>query len=217
MHLPFSTEAFLDVFVRYNTAIWPLHVVVYALGILAVLAAVRPYRGSQQVITGILALLWLWVGAVYHLVFFRQINPAAMAFGMLFIAQGMLFLLTGFRSQQHYPAQTNLYSVTGGVFILYAMVIYPALGYIFGHIYPRAPMFGVAPCPLLVFTFGLLLFTSQRVPWYLLVIPFLWSIVGLSAALTLGIHQDLALIISAVVTVSLLALRNSRDISRKTA
>ena len=40
-----------------------------------------------------------------------------------------------------------------------------------GHVYPAAPMFGVTPCPLVIFTFGMLLLSRERAPWPLLVIP----------------------------------------------
>lgn len=210
-HPPFSIADFLDVFARYNTAIWPLHIVAYLLGVLVLAAALRPFRGSDRLVSGVLAALWIWVGAVYHLRFFREINGAALVFGIVFILQGLLFLALGVIGQQlRFQAKANAYGIVGGFFALFAMVIYPALGYVFGHIYPHAPMFGVAPCPLVIFTFGLFLFTTRRMPGYLLIIPTLWSILGLSAATALGVRQDLALILSAVVSISMLIARNRR-------
>lgn len=41
------------------------------------------------------AVLWLWVGAAYHLAFFVQINPAALGFGALSIVGGLLFIWQG--------------------------------------------------------------------------------------------------------------------------
>lgn len=40
----------------------------------------------------------------------------------------------------------QFYGMTGSLLMLYAMMIYPALGYFLGHVYPKAPTFGV-PCP----------------------------------------------------------------------
>jgi hypothetical protein len=42
------------------------------------------------------------------------------------------------------------------VIILNALAIYPLLNTAPGHSYPRAPTFGLTPCPLVVFTFGIL-------------------------------------------------------------
>jgi hypothetical protein len=36
-------------------------------------------------------------------------------------------------------------------------------------------------------------------PGYIIVIPFLWTIIGFSAAFTLGIYEDTALIISGLL------------------
>ena len=61
--------------------------------------------------------------------------------------------------------------VVGGLFLLYALAIYPLLGWLSGHTYPRSPSFGLTPCPVTIFSVGLLLWTTGRVPKYLLVIP----------------------------------------------
>lgn len=67
-------------------------------------------------------------------------------------------------------------------------------------------MFGVAPCPTTIFTFGLLLLTRGPVPLRLLVIPLLWALVGASAALHLGVREDLGLVVTGLVATALLLL-----------
>ena len=90
------------------------------------------------------------------------------------------------------------------------MVVYPLLGLGFGHSYPRAPMFGVAPCPTTIFTFGILLWSNKSVPAYLLVIPFLWSIVGMSAAVSLRVPQDYGLAIAGVLGLAMILIQNRK-------
>lgn len=60
------------------------------------------------------------------------------------------------------------------------------------------PVFGVTPCPTTIFTFGLLLWTASRVPLYIIVIPFIWSLIGVSAAINLGIIEDYGLVVAGV-------------------
>lgn len=205
MDLPFTGEQFLAVFERYNLAIWPLQIVAYALGLVAVALAVRPVWVSDRIICAILAFSWLWMGAVYHLAYFSVINGAAIAFGALFIVQGVLWLLVGVvRPRLAFRVKFGASSMLGGLLILYAMVAYPIIGSLLGHGYPRSPSFGVAPCPTTIFTFGLLLWTRVRVPICLLVIPLLWSAIGFSAALTLGIYEDIGLPIAALSGTALL-------------
>jgi hypothetical protein len=71
------------------------------------------------------------------------------------------------------------------------------------------PAFGIAPCPLAIFTFGLLLLAAPRAPLHLLVIPLIWAAVGGSAAWLLDMPQDMALPIAAVLAAAL-AFRKSR-------
>jgi hypothetical protein len=209
MNLPFTTQQFLAVFEQYNLAIWPLQLVAYALGLAAVVLAIKPLAHSDRVISAILSLFWLWMGAVYHLLFFRQINGAAVAFGGLFVVQAVILLLVGVaRPGLTFRAGADARSLVGWLFVAYAMVVYPIIGTLLGHGYPRSPVFGVAPCPTAIFTFGLLLWTTAKVPKYALAIPLLWALVGFTAALTLGIREDTGLLVAGVVGTILLIWRD---------
>jgi uncharacterized protein DUF6064 len=207
--LPFTVDQFLGVFEKYNQAIWPMHVVAYILGIVALVLVVKKMPYSDRAISVILALFWAWVGIVYHLMYFSAINGAALVFGVLFIVQAVLWLVFGvIRPKLSFQWETNPYTVVGAVMIVYAMLVYPILGTLLGHGYPRSPSFGVAPCPMIIFTFGLLLLTNAKVPKSLLVIPFLWSLLGVSASYQLGIREDIGLLLAGVLGVGLLIWRD---------
>ncbi len=92
------------------------------------------------------------------------------------------------------------------MFIAYALLLYPALGYLLGHGYPAAPSFGV-PCPTSIFTLGLLVWAGPSIPRRLFAIPLAWSAVATSAAVTLGMIEDFGLLAAAVVTVGWLVFR----------
>ena len=209
MRIPFTVEQFFDIFGTYNTAIWPAQVLAYVLGIVALALAFRESRLSTRIVSGILALFWIWMGIFYHIIHFSVINPAAWIFGIAFVLQGLLFLLVGtiFR-RLAFRFTLKPLPIVGAFFILYATVIYPLLGIGFGHSYPRSPMFGVAPCPTTIFTFGVLLWASKPVPAYLLVIPLLWSIVGMSAAVNLRVPQDYGLVVAGVLGTVLILIQN---------
>jgi hypothetical protein len=157
----------------------------------------------------VLACFWAWMGIVYHLMFFRAINGAALGFGVLFIVQALLWLIFGVvRPKLSFRLQSNPYAIAGMVLIVFAMLIYPLLGALLGHGYPRSPSFGVAPCPTTIFSFGLLLCTTARVPKSVLIIPAIWSVIGFTAALTLGIREDIGLLVAGVVCVGMLLWRD---------
>jgi hypothetical protein len=211
MRLPFTIEQFFEVFGRYNLAIWPAPIVAYGLGIFALYSAFSKNTLFHRILSGILALYWIWMGVVYHLLFFSPINPAARIFGVLFILQGVLFLHQGtLKNAVRFKPGGNAITVLGIVFIAYAMIVYPLLGAWFGHVYPRTPVFGVAPCPTTIFTFGILLMTELRIPLRLVWIPLLWSFVGMGAAVGLRVPQDYGLFIAGIVGTAVLLLRNRR-------
>ena len=211
MTIPFTVEQFFDIFGTYNTAICPAQVVAYVLGLIALGLALRENKLSSRIISGILALFWIWMGVFYHIAHFSVINPAARIFGLFYILQGVLFLLTGtILGRLSFRFNYTFLPILGVCFILYAMVIYPLLGLAFGHSYPRVPLFGVAPCPTTIFTFGILLWPTKLVPAYLLVIPFLWSIVGMSAALNLRVPQDYGLVVAGVLGTTLILIQNRK-------
>jgi hypothetical protein len=75
------------------------------------------------------------------------------------------------------------------------------------HIYRRSPTLGL-PCPTAVFTFGILIWADKPVSIPVLIVPFVWPLVGLTAALNLGIKEDTGLLIAGLVATSCIVARN---------
>lgn len=100
MNLPFTTEQFLSVFEQYNQAVWPVQIVLNVLGLACILLAVKKTGFSDRLIAMILSFFWLWIGLAYHLAFFSAINPAAYAFAILNVIQGIVFLVLGVLHQR---------------------------------------------------------------------------------------------------------------------
>jgi hypothetical protein len=203
VRLPFTPDQFLEVFARYNTSIWPVHLVAYLLGVAALILANRKTPYSDRAVSGILALYWLWMGIAYHWLHFAAINRAAYVFGALFVLQGILLAWLGaVRQRLVFGPGSRGASVLGGLLAAYAMVVYPLIGSALGHGYPRSPSFGVAPCPTTIFTFALLLWTEKRVPVALLVVPLVWSVIASGAALSLGIREDIGLLVAGLIALA---------------
>lgn len=200
--LPFTREQFLDLFATYNSANEAATVAAYPLALCAITIAWRGSPNAVRWVGAILALMWGWVGAVYHGLYFSQINPLAPMFSAAFVAQALLFVFASVRSEGlAFHRRSRGRSVIGAVFVVYAGIAYPAIGLLSGDGYPAMPLFGVAPCPLLIFTFGIFLL-ANRTSWWLWIVPILWSIVGGSAAILLSVQQDWALPISALLALS---------------
>jgi hypothetical protein len=197
---PFSAPVYYSLFETYNLAIWPAQLVAYGLGLAAVLLALRPVAGSGRIVLGVLSIFWLWNGVAYHLMHFSGINFAAFAFGALFVVQGLLFAVSAVGRGRDVRFRTDLFGWCGLLFALFALVAYPLLGWLAGHGWPRAAMFGVAPAPTTIFTFGMLLMLEGGAPLMLAVIPLLWALAaGSAAVLRLDTPEDLAVLAAGVV------------------
>src|SRR5690348_16671165 len=126
--LPFTPEQFLTVFVSYNSAIWPIQIVAYLLGGLAVALLLLKPREGDRIISGILAAMWLWTGIGYHGLWFSAINQAAYLFAALFILQGCYLLYAGsYGGRIHFGRRSDLAARVGAAFTSYATVVYPLI------------------------------------------------------------------------------------------
>jgi hypothetical protein len=208
MTIPFTSEQFMAVFRDYNTDMWPIQIILYVLALITVIFTLFKFKSKDRVNVFVISFLWIWMGIIYHLTYFTDINKAAYLFGSLFIVQGGLFAYEGFiKGRLIFQYPENFQGIAGMILISYALLIYSLVGFfISGHLFPSAPTFGL-PCPTTIFTFGLLLWTKRIFPKYLLIIPLLWTIIGFNAALWMGVIEDYGLLIGGIIAAGFLLLR----------
>lgn len=211
--LPFSREQFIAIFADYNAGVWPAQVVAYLLGLFIVVSLVRPFRDGGRILGAALAVMWIWTGIVYHGLYFSAINKAALGFAVFFVLQGIALVYASATQRLDASHERGRAAWLGWGFLIYALVVYPAIGMAFGHRYPEMPMFGITPCPVTIFSFGVLLLVRPGVPWWVLMIPLVWSLIGGSAAFLLGVPQDWLLLLSGVVFVPTILRRGAGMVS----
>src|ERR1043165_5722571 len=199
--MPFSTDQFFEVFAAYNESVWPLQIVWHVLAIASVILLLRSGKNASRMTNLMLALLWLWMGSVYHLTFFRRINPVAILFGVAFVMQGLLVAWIGvIRHGIKFDRNPGGANVPGAVLVVSALALYPLAGYLVGQRYPAFPTFGL-PCPTTIFSIGLFTFAIGLLPKSVLVVPVLWTFIGSYPAFRLGVLEDLMLLPAGAVGV----------------
>lgn len=214
-------EDFFNILEVYNNTFWPMIILTYLLGSVALYLAARKTGNSDKIISAILSFLWTWTGVVFCIVFYGPTDaeflgvtmPGIWYFsGLLFVVQGILFFLFGvLKSSLSFAVVGNRYSVAGAIMVIYAMATYPIVGFMTELGYPQYPVFGVAPCPVTIFSFGLLLWTDKKVPIITAIIPLVWALMGgVMAVIGLNIWADVGLILSGIVGFPLIILRNSK-------
>jgi hypothetical protein len=209
MKTPFTTQEFFAVFVRYNEAVFPLQILIFILGIagLMLIHARNPIK--RKSIGILLVFLWLWMGSIYHIGFFSSINKAAYVFGGLFILEGLFICYEAYiRNKLAFRFQGHFANYLGYFFILFGLVIYPAISFALEKSLARTIALGL-PCPSTILTFGFLMLADRKLPKYLLIIPSLWAVIGLSAAINFGVYQDFMMIVAAVLADVVLVRRKN--------
>lgn len=197
----FTLDQFLEMLSRYNRIFWPLQIAAYVLGAAAVLLTVHPTRHSGRIICAILALMWLWVGIVFNLGYFIDLYPMALSFAVLFVIEaGILIYFGVIKANLPFKIKLDTVGVAGGLLVLYSMAGYPAIEYLLGRGYPGLLPFGMAPCPMAVFTLGMLLWSSKKPKWYVITIPVMYSLSGL-VPVSRGIVEDYGLFAAGLVTI----------------
>lgn len=204
MNLPFNKEQFLEIFAEYNVSVFPAQIAFFALAILVLALSAIKSKYSGKTISSVLAFFWLWMGIVYHIIFFTGINKAAYLFGALFILQGLILIYHGvYKSALTFNWRHGIAGLAAGILITYSLIIYPLLGVLFGHVYPNSPTFGL-PCPTTIFTLGVLLTCEGKYLVSLFIIPMIWSLIGFFAAVKFGVFEDIGLLAAGLITLILI-------------
>jgi len=217
-----SVEQFFELITTYNDTFWPLMILTYLLGITAIIYAYKKSDLSHKIISGILAFLWIWSGLIFWIGTFGP-HPFSMfnvsipgiwiIFGIGFIFQGGLFIFYGiYKSSLSYKTEFDSYFYLGLVFMIYATLVYPVIGFLTGHPYPDYPIFGIAPCPIAIFTFGMFLWTNKKFNVILMIFPLIYTLSGIVPLLLYGVVADLGLIIIGLVVISLILYRDKKKL-----
>ena len=196
---------FLAMFERGNAAIWPMQLVWYASAAAMVSLALWPVHRASQLICLLAAAYFEWMG----IVFFGVIESGMTLWVAVFILEALLLLVAGLvRRDLVFAPRSSLASVLGAVFMFYALVAYPIIGMLGGHPLRALPMFGLAPCPTVIFFFGLLLWARPPTPRYVLLLPLAWALNAAPLNLAMGNVPDFVLILVGVTTAGLLIWRD---------
>lgn len=204
-----TLERFLANTSRYNLDYYPTQFLMLGLGLIALLMVIFRTRHTDRLISAILSFFYGWIGIQFYMVYFREFMPVPIVFCLLFITQAIIFFLEGtLRNRINFQFKANLFGLVGAILILYAMVGYQALEYVLGRGYPEILSYGMFPCPTVIFSLGILLWTGKKFPSYILAIPMIHALSGFIPAFLIGIIEDIGLIVSGLIVLLLLSYRD---------
>ncbi|MHA1993931.1 MAG: DUF6064 family protein [Candidatus Hodarchaeales archaeon] len=215
-----SVEQFFELIRTYNNTFWPLIWITYLLGFIVFYYSYNKTESSDKLISGFLALLWIWVGMIFWIgtfgpfpfsIFGLTFTGNWILLGIMFIIQGCLFIYYGIiKPSLSFRFEKKSHIYLGILFFLYSLLFYPLIGFLTGHPYPDYPIFGIAPCPVTIFTFGMVLWTDKRVNLLVIIIPFVYSLIGILPLMVYGVLADLGLIFGGIIGFSVIIIRDNK-------
>ncbi|MGA3014012.1 MAG: DUF6064 family protein [Bacteroidales bacterium] len=214
MKTPITTDQFFSVFEKYNHAIFPVQIILFLLSILALIAIGSKIRQKDKFVAGILGVIWIWTGIVYYWAFFSHINILALGYGVVFILQGLFLVWEGvILYNLKFVFMNSIQAYFGTFFILYGLIIYPVVDYLIEPDISLISSVGL-PSPTIILTFGFLLLCDKKFSKYLLIVPSLWAVIGISTIIKPGVYQDSMMLIAAIIA-DVLILRSKKPPDEK--
>ena len=166
----FSARAYYGLFALLNRHLWPLQPVALAWGIAIAVMALRGSPGMPRFATLMLAAAWCGVAWLYFVREYSTIHTYGRWFAGAFLLEAMLLALTAARAETPAPARSSVLLAAG--LLALAIVVQPLVAPILGRPLVQAEVFGLAPDPTVVATFGVML--ALRAPWWVWPVPVLW-------------------------------------------
>ena len=203
--LLFAPRTYYRLFELYNAEIWPLHIVALLAGVSILLLMRSRVAWRGRVMAAMLAACWLWIAWAFHWQRYATINWAAIYFAVGFAIEAALLIWIGVvRDRLQFDLHRRRARMGAAIFV-FALVVQPLLGLLFGRDWPLLEVFGLTPDPTVVATLGLLL-AANRVHWVALPIPLLWCLLS---GLTLSVMSaaDAFVLPAVALVVLLLAVR----------
>jgi len=187
--LLFSPRVYWRTFELHNAALWPLHVLALAAGVIILLLVARRPRSSARWLALLLAILWIFVGWSFLWSRYATINWAAAYVAPAFAVEGVLLLVAGTLLNGLAFDRCGVAGWTGYFLFAFALAGQPLLAPLQGRGWASTEVFGIAPDPSAIATLGLLLLARGRLVPLLLPIPVLWCLLSGITLRTMGEPQ----------------------------
>ncbi|WP_078085738.1 DUF6064 family protein [Microbulbifer mangrovi] len=191
--IPFSGDVYFRLLARMGEDFWPLQWAFLALGIIALVVAIR---GRARLALLLLALPWGFVAVAFFAQRYVTLNWAGDYLCWAWLLQGALLAgiaWSGFGCARARP-RPSLSLLIGSFLVLIAFIGPPLTTLAAGGGWRQAEFFGLHPDPTALFTFGIaLLVLRGPALWGVVLIPILWIVVSALTLLVLESPRAVAL------------------------
>jgi len=206
-----NTEILRNNLEVYNNSIFPMQIIILVVAmVLTYFLFAKPSAKMDKITKGYLAFAFAWVGLVFPIHGFSKI-----IFTIYYLVLSSLFIIDIFSIKIEFKLpETNGKKCFVLFLIISAFVLYPLIEYIAGHSYPGISLFGVVPCPTIIFSLTLLIGSIPKVDKKIFILLILPAIsYGFIVPITLGVWADLILLVAGIYSLVIL-IKNWKLIER---
>ena len=171
-----AAEKWWGILEAYNLAIFPMQIVMITLSaILTVVLFVRPESKSNIIMKVYLAVSFAWIGVVFFLILGEGL-PARYLQAFLFIIIAVLFAVDLFRGKIEFKRPEIGWKTFLAGCLLLITFLYPVVGMLVGHYYPKMIVAGTFPCPTTALALVLFVVAIPKVDRMLYILLLIWAV-----------------------------------------
>lgn len=188
-------STFWNTIAEYNTATWPLQIllILFAIAVPCLLVR-RPSRRSIIFAKVYLIVLYAWVALVYYAFYCAERSYSVLLciyWGILAIA----WIKDLLQNDTHFAMRNKFKPF--GFFVILLPLAYPFASILRGLSFPYITT-PVMPCTVAIYTIGLLLLFASRVNIFIVLLLLNWAMVGVTKTWFFGIPEDFILVLTAI-------------------
>lgn len=183
-------EIFWRTIAYYNSATWPLQIIIVLIGITLTTLLIRaPRPWVKTAMKCYMIALYSWIAVVYYYIYCEERSYN----GVMALFWGIMVIIWVWDTVSGYTTfeRTRKYDVLSYVLLIMPFV-YPLVSLMRGLTFPEMTS-PVMPCSVVVFTIGLLLLFARKVNMFLVLFLCHWSLIGLSKTYFFEIPEDFLL------------------------
>ncbi len=170
--VPYTKEVLDSVIYEYQEFFYPLQFVFVFLSLWVVYSIWKNENKNNKFIIGILALFWIWIGLVYEINYYAQINWFGLYIGTFFIIQAVLLLWFGFFKKE-IEFIKNRFSLILSLLLIFS---YPLLELFYKIHHFEISIIGMLPNITVLFSLLILVLNTKKRVRILFIIPIIWLI-----------------------------------------
>ena len=196
----------------YSLSIFPMQIVMYILAaVLMILFFARPGTMMNRFLKAYLAFACAWIGVVFFLILGQDL-PAHNAQAFLFLSIAVLFAADLFMGKIEFRVPETKWRLRTTIFWFVMAFLYPVVGMLAGHAYPRMIILGTFPCPTVAFALVLMTTALPKVTWPVYLLLLLWAIPFpiFFQIPQFGVYEDSIMLVIGIYSLVMLAINWKR-------